>query len=299
MVTITTSFATLTGPTGANFSPLTTTSVAAFLNTFNDILIHVSGSELNITSDNLTSERTLSPSGLTAWRITNAGLAANVTLSRYGGGFSNSFSLLANSFTFVRGGAPGTYQLSGDIVNTKASSTIVNNIHTFNINESYSITGSAFGDNLTGAEGADTLIGGNGLDVLSGVGGDDILNGGTGNDGLTGGTGNDTLTGGAGADQFVYNFSNEGIDSITDFGNGADDIVLSSGGFGGTLTTIDSTLDSGLFSTAEDGTARIIYSGGVLSFDSDLFNTGTLVTIANIAGPGAATLNAGNIQVIA
>ncbi len=282
--------------TGVLFS--TSVSVRAFLEFNPNVAIAISTATV-LPSDNLTSVGLLSTGGNTVWRITNAGDADTATLSRHGGGFSRLFSLPANSLIFVRGGAAGTYQLSGGIVNTKASSTVVNQIQTFDINESYSITGSAFSDNLTGAEGADTLIGGNGLDVLSGVGGDDILNGGTGNDGLTGGTGNDTLTGGAGADQFVYNFSNEGIDSITDFGNGADDIVLSSGGFGGTLTTIDSTLDSGLFSTAEDGTARIIYSGGVLSFDPDLFNTGTLVTIANIAGPGAATLNAGNIQVIA
>jgi Ca2+-binding RTX toxin-like protein len=302
MATITTSFVTLTGPTGANFSPLTTTSVAAFLNTFNDILIHVSGSELNITSDNLTSERTLTPGGDTAWRITNFGAAANVTLSQYRGGFSKDFSLLGNSLTYVRGGAAGTYRLSGDTNNTIPKATNPNPpyaIRNFVATDSYNIVGSNFNDTLTGGGAADTLFGGSGNDILDGSGGDDILNGDAENDTLTGGTGNDTLTGGAGADQFVYNFSAEGADIITDFGNGADDIVLSSGGFGGTLTTIDSTLDSGLFSTAEDGTAVIIYSGGVLSFDPDLFNTGTLVTIANIAGPGAATLGAGNIQVIA
>ncbi len=401
MATITTSFVTLTGPTGANFSPLTTTSVAAFLNTFNDILIHVSGSELNITSDNLTSERTLSPSGLTAWRITNAGAATNVTLSRYRGGFSNSFFLLADSFTFVRGGAPGTYQLSGDTDNTipKATNPLTpNRIRDFSTTDSYNIVGSDFNDTLTGGGAADTLFGGDGndsltgnagADTLHGDNGDDTLNGGSGNDSLDGdagndsldggagtdsllgrsgndsldggslndtldggsdndtlfgnseddsllggsgndsldggsdndtllggdgndslfgdteddsligGDGNDTLTGGGGSDQFVYNNSNEGPDSITDFGvGGADAIVLSSGGFGG-LTTIGGTLDTSLFSATENGTAKIIYSGGVLSFDQDLSNPGSLVTIANIAGPSAATLGASNIQVIA
>ncbi|TRU35426.1 MAG: calcium-binding protein [Microcystis aeruginosa Ma_MB_F_20061100_S20] len=282
--------------TGVLFSA--SVSVRAFLEFNPNVAIAISTATV-LPSDNLTSVGLLSTDGDTVWRITNAGAADTATLSRYGGGFSRLFSLPANSLIFVRGGLGGTYQLSGGIVNTKASSTVVNQIRTFDINESYSITGSAFSDNLTGANAADTLIGGNGLDVLSGVGGADSLNGGTGNDGLTGGTGNDTLTGGAGADQFVYNFSTEGIDSITDFGNGADDIVLSSGGFDGTLATIDSTLDSGLFSTTENDTARIIYSGGVLSFDPDLGLSDNLIAIANIAGPGAATLSAGNIQVIA
>jgi Ca2+-binding RTX toxin-like protein len=398
MATITTSFATLT--TGANFSPGGTVSVSNFINTFNDILIHVSGSELNITSDNLTSERTLSPSGHTAWRITNFGPAANVTLSRYRGGFSKDFSLLADSFTFVRGGAPGTYQLSGDTDNTipKATNPLTpNRIRDFSTGDSYNIVGSNFNDTLTGGGVADTLFGGDGNDSLSGSGGtdtlhgdngDDTLNGGSGNDSLDGdagndsldggagtdsllgrsgndsldggslndtldggsdndtlfgnseddsllggsgndsldggsdndtliggdgndtlfgdseddsligGDGNDTLTGGLGSDQFVYNNSNEGPDSITDFGVGgfADAIVLSSGGFAG-LTTIGGTLTPSLFGTAEGGTAKIIYSGGVLSFDQDLSNIGGLVTIATLTG--SPILNAGNIQVIA
>jgi Ca2+-binding RTX toxin-like protein len=405
MATITTSFVTLTGPTGANFSPLTTTSVAAFLNTFNDILIHVSGSELNITSDNLTSERTLTPGGDTAWRITNFGSNANVTLFRYGGGFSKSFFLLANSFTYVRGGAAGTYQLSGDTDNTIPKATNPNppnGIRNFLATDSYNIVGSNFNDTLTGGNAADTLFGGSLNDILTGNGGTDTLHGddgddtlfgdsgsdsldgdagndsldggsvndiligrtgndtllggggndtldggseydsllggedndtliggsendtldggseydsllgGDGNDSLfgdteddtlIGGDGNDTLTGGGGVDRFVYNNSNEGVDSITDFTiTDGDVIVLSSGGFGG-LTTIGSTLNPSLFSATEDGTAKIIYSvvGGVgtLSFDQDLPATGGLVTIANIAGFGAAALNAGNIQVIA
>lgn len=379
MATITTSFDTLI--TGANFSPGGTVSVRNFINTFNDILIHVSGPELNITSDNLTSERTLTPGGDTAWRITNFGSNANVTLFRYGGGFSKSFFLLANSFTYVRGGAAGTYQLSGDTDNTipKASSLLTpNGIRNFVTTDSYNIVGSDFNDTLTGASVADTLFGGVGNDILTGNAGtdtlhgddgddtvlggsgndsldgdagndsldggslddtlfgrtgndsldgganndtldggsdndtlfgnseDDSLLGGSGNDSLLGdtendtligGDGNDTLTGGSGSDQFVYNNSNEGADSITDFGfGGADAIVLSSGGFGG-LTTIGGTLAPSLFSATENGTAKIIYSGGVLSFDQDLSNPGSLVTIATLTG--SPILNAGNIQVIA
>ncbi|WP_262382317.1 calcium-binding protein [Microcystis aeruginosa] len=335
-----------------------------FINTFNDILIHVSGSELNITSDNLTSERTLTTGGDTAWRITNFGAAANVTLFRYGGGFSKSFFLLANSFTYVRGGAAGTYQLSGDTDNTIPKATNPNppnGIRNFVTTDSYNIVGSNFNDTLTGGGVADTLFGGDGKDSLNGSGGADTLHGdngddtllggngsdsldgdagidsldggagfdtlfggtgddtlfgdsendsllgGSGNDSLLGGDeddaliggdGNDTLTGGLGVDRFVYNNSNEGADSITDFGfGGADAIVLSSGGFGG-LTTIGGTLTLSLFSATENGTAKIIYSGGVLSFDQDLSNIGGLVTIANIVGPGAAALNEGNILVI-
>jgi Ca2+-binding RTX toxin-like protein len=174
-----------------------------------------------------------------------------------------------------------------------------------------SLDGGSGNDSLNGGDDNDTLIGGDGNDTLFGdteedslLGGtgDDSLHGGSQNDTLIGGDGNDTLTGGGGVDQFVYNNSSEGVDSITDFGvGGADVIVLSSSGFGG-LGPIGGTLDPSLFSATENVTAKIIYSvvGGVgtLSFDQDLGLLGTLVTIANIAGPNAGTLGASNILVI-
>jgi len=325
MATITTSFATLT--TGANFSPGGTVSVRNFINTFNDILIHVSGPELNITSDNLTSERTLTPGGDTAWRITNFGSNANVTLSRVGGGFSNSFFLLANSFTYVRGGAAGTYQLSGDTNNTIPKATNPNppnGIWNFVTTDSYFITGSAFNDTLTGGnstdtliggdgndflsggEGADTLIGGNGNDTLDGGNGFDSLIGGDGNDRITGiggadtligGLGSDTLTGGNGNDRFVYNNPNEGGDLITDFNISQDFIQVSNGGFGGGLTTVGVTLDPSLFGATTGGAVRFVYSGGVLQFDTDAGAGVSLVTIATLNLSPA--LTAARIVVIA
>ena len=298
------------------------TSVRTFL-TDNPTVAFAILSATTLPSDNLTSEGVLLD-GTTAWRITNAGIADSAILSRYGGGFTpQTFALPADSLIFVRGGAAGTYQLSGGIVNTKASRTTSNRIRTFDITESHSITGTAYDDNLTGAEGLDTLLGLDGNDTLFGgiesdsldgglghdsldggsesdilIGGDgnDTLLGGSGNDTLIGGDGNDTLTGGSGVDQFVYNNSNEGPDSITDFGfGGADAIVLSSGGFGG-LGPIGGTLDPSLFATAENGTAKIIYSGGTLSFDQNPSATGGLVTIATLTG--APTLGASNILVI-
>jgi len=56
------------------------------------------------------------------------------------------------------------------------------------------------------------------------------------NDTITGGAGADTLTGGLGADRFVFGSAAEGVDEITDFTNGYDDIQVSAAGFGGGLT---------------------------------------------------------------
>jgi serralysin len=59
--------------------------------------------------------------------------------------------------------------------------------------------------------------------------GNDTLSGEAGNDFLVGGQGNDLITGGTGNDQFVYAFGS-GIDTLTDFGNGADYLDLRSMG---------------------------------------------------------------------
>ncbi|ELP56367.1 hemolysin-type calcium-binding repeat family protein [Microcystis aeruginosa TAIHU98] len=257
------------GSTGVLFSA--SVSVRAFLEFNPNVAIAISTATV-LPSDNLTSVGLINAGGSTVWRITNAGPASlSTTLSRYRGGFSRAFSSLpANSLIFVRGGIGGTYQLSGDIVNTKASSTIVNNIQTFNINESYSITGSAFSDNLTGAEGADTLIGGNGHDILNGSGGNDTIDG---------GDGNDTLTGGPGADRFAYTASNQGVDTIDDFTTADSDVIqisalgvgFSDGGLTPGTLLITQFLGGAGVVAATDTDQRFLYNtdDGALRFDAD------------------------------
>jgi Ca2+-binding RTX toxin-like protein len=232
MPTITTSFATLSGPTGANFNPATTTSVAAFLTApaFNNILIHVSGPGIIIPGNNLTSQGLLDDDVTTAWRITTAGSPpANLTLTRLGGGFSPLLfpALPANSYTFVKGGAAGNYVLSGDnFTKQLASGTQQNQIWKFQAanlttDDFYNITGSDYNDTLTGGGVADTLIGGIGDDSLVGNAGSDSLLGGDGNDTLLGGTGSDRLDGGTGSDRLE---GDTGTDTL--FGNDGTDTLL-------------------------------------------------------------------------
>ncbi|WP_430014783.1 calcium-binding protein [Microcystis protocystis FBCC-A270] len=218
------------------------TSVRTFL-TDNPTVAFAILSATTLPSDNLTSEGVLLD-GTTAWRITNAGIADSATLSRYGGGFTpQTFDLPANSLIFVRGGAAGTYQLSGGIINTKASRTTSNRIRTFNLDESHSITGTAYDDNLTGANGADILSGLDGNDTLRGLNEADTLNGGLGHDSLDGGSepdsliggdGNDTLDGGSEDDTLIGGdgndtlLGNSGFDSLD--GGGGEDSLDGSGG---------------------------------------------------------------------
>jgi Ca2+-binding RTX toxin-like protein len=102
------------------------------------------------------------------------------------------------------------------------------------------LVGSALDDRLNGGDGHDrlsglasddTLIGGSGNDNLSGGDGNDTLFGEAGDDWLVGNLGADTLTGDAGSDRFVFDSgrrfkSSLGVDQITDFQSGIDQIVL-------------------------------------------------------------------------
>jgi VCBS repeat-containing protein len=150
-------------------------------------------------------------------------------------------------------------------------------------------------ENLTGSGFDDTLTGSNGANRLSGLAGNDSLDGGIGADTLIGGSGNDTLTGGADGDAFVFNLTNEGLDTITDFVSGSDYLQISAAGFGGGLSagapaTLLTVADLGL--AASPGTATFIYdsagtASGTVYFDVDGGDTSNAVAIAKLAAGSA------------
>ncbi|MEG4083486.1 DUF4347 domain-containing protein [Microcoleus sp. POL10_C6] len=88
-----------------------------------------------------------------------------------------------------------------------------------------SLFGGKGNDIMLGGSGDDALFGSRGADVLNGGDGNDILLGGKGDDLLTGGLGSDVLTGGDGNDKFLLS-ANSGIDTILDFEDGKDLLIL-------------------------------------------------------------------------
>ncbi|MEH2244442.1 beta strand repeat-containing protein [Nostoc sp.] len=88
------------------------------------------------------------------------------------------------------------------------------------------IDGKSGNDLLRGGAGNDTLLGGAGNDTLLGGAGNNSLIGGAGDDILFAGDYNDTLTGGSGSDQFIVQSLNYPGDTITDFNQSEDKLVL-------------------------------------------------------------------------
>ena len=153
------------------------------------------------------------------------------------------------------------------------------------------VQGAGFADSLTGAAGAETLTGGAGADTLLGLGGDDRL---------VGGSGDDSLTGGDGADLFFFAAPGEGVDQITDFLSGVDQIGLDGGAFGNIAVDGNGGLIAGqsffTLAGAFDGTsgaseaAVIVDGANQVHFDPDGDGGQAAFTIATV------TLAGGQIQ---
>lgn len=101
--------------------------------------------------------------------------------------------------------------------------------------------------------------------VIHGLGGNDILKGGSGADKLYGGAGDDTLTGGAGADQFIYQFFNEGHDTVTDFSKAQGDKLNFSVLTAGNASWISTQNDGGVVTLVVTAPSTSHYAGQSVS----------------------------------
>lgn len=119
-------------------------------------------------------------------------------------------------------------------------------------------------DTLNGEGGNDTIFGGQKADVLNGNAGDDLL---------SGDLGNDTLTGASGSDRFLLR-DVSGTNTITDFADGVDSLVLPTSNF--------PLSSNGL--TFEDLNITQTEGGTVISFNGNELATLDGVDANNITG---------------
>ncbi|AVH68999.1 DUF4347 domain-containing protein [Nostoc sp. 'Lobaria pulmonaria (5183) cyanobiont'] len=118
---------------------------------------------------------------------------------------------------------------SFDVFNANSTqSTIFNkNTVTFVNDLNNNVNGFDNSDDVINGQGGDDRIDGkSGNDLLRGGAGNDTLIGGAGDDILIGGRGKDILTGGSGHDQFIYQTLTVPSDTITDFHQSEDKLVL-------------------------------------------------------------------------
>ncbi|WP_172970091.1 CARDB domain-containing protein, partial [Microcystis aeruginosa] len=147
-----------------------------------------------------------------------------------------------------------------DTIKSSVNYTLTVNIENITLTGNANIDGT--GNNL------DNLITGNsGNNLLKGLDGNDTLIGSAGNDTLIGGKGNDILTGGDGSDSFlfgsgaIFNTSDFGVDSISDFTKGSDKIILSKTSFNALISTIGNSLQAAEFATINDAANELALVG--------------------------------------
>lgn len=120
------------------------------------------------------------------------------------------------------------------------------------------LKGAQGADVLRGENGDDELIGGSHSDELFGGDGADRLGGGAWGDFLDGGDGNDRLQGDKGDDRFYYADGYD-LDTVVDFRNNQDTLVLKSNLWNGTLT-VNQILNQ--FGSIQNGNAILNFGGG-------------------------------------
>ncbi len=146
----------------------------------------------------------------------------------------------------------------------------------------------------------ENIVAGNFADILTGSNAINSLNGEAGNDTISGGLGNDVLTGGAGNDRFMFNtkLGMKNIDTITDFGDGIDKIVLSKALFssmkkGVTADNLVTGTTAGLTNHLYDKNDFLRYNTEthVLSFDVDGSGKAAAIAIAKVDLVGVSSLS--------
>ena len=190
------------------------------------------------------------------------------------GGNGNDFYLIGNQINDVI-----KEEVNGgiDTVRTGVSYNLPANVENLTLfsNTPAIGKGNNLNNTIQGNINGNKLFGNNGNDTLQGLGGHDILLGGNGEDFLVGGFGNDTLIGGLGSDSYIFNSTDEGLDTIDGYSVTDDEILIRQNGKGfGAGRLSSGTLSANQFivgSSATNSNQRFIFDSinDLLLYDSD------------------------------
>ncbi|MBK1990919.1 M10 family metallopeptidase C-terminal domain-containing protein, partial [Sphaerospermopsis aphanizomenoides BCCUSP55] len=242
------------------------------------------------------------------------GNSANNTLAGLNGndtyGFVANSALGTDTISETTTGGIDTLDFTGTTAAVKANLGVTVS-QTVNSNLKLILSANNVIENATGGTGNDRLTGNTLDNLLVGGEGNDQLQGLAGNDTLLGGLGDDILIGGVGNDK--YQFQNSGVfntslgvDLITDFAVGQDDIVLSKTTFnaitnaaGQALTDFAVVANDGLVDASN---ARIVYSQetGSLFYNQNgnVLGASSVFEFAYLSNPSI-TLSSSDFLVIA
>ncbi|MBD2568489.1 beta strand repeat-containing protein, partial [Anabaena lutea] len=277
---------TLTSPTNASLGTKTSA-----ITTITDTLVTSVTTTLPTNVENLTLTGTTAINGTgNAGDNVFKGNSANNTLTGLNGNDTYAFvantALGTDTITETATGGIDTIDFGGTTASVKVnlgvitSQTVNSNLKLIlsanNVIENATggtgndrLTGNALNNILSGGDGNDQLQGLAGNDTLQGGAGNDILNGGTGNDSLWGGLGDDILTGGVGNDKYLFQGSGVfspslGVDYISEFEAGLDQIVLSKTTFNAITNTVGQALTDFAVVTDDQfvdaSNARVVFS---------------------------------------
>ncbi|MBN4004449.1 calcium-binding protein [Nostoc sp. LPT] len=234
----------------------------------------------------------------------------------YGGAGNDTYSFLANTalgtdtITETTTGGTDTINFSGTTVAVNVNLGVTT-LQTVNSNLKLILSANNVIENATGGTGNDSLTGNTLNNTLIDGGGNDTLQGGNGDDQLLGGLGNDILTGGTGKDKYLFQstgvFSTSlGVDDITQFEAGQDQIVLSKTTFNAVTNTVGQALTDFAVVTEDKfvnaNNAHIVFSktSGSLFYnrDGNVLGTGSVFEFASL-GNSNITLSSSNFSLIA
>ncbi|BAY24884.1 Na-Ca exchanger/integrin-beta4 [Calothrix sp. NIES-2100] len=299
----------LTTPTNASLGTSTVTT------TITDTLSSAVTTTLPTNVENLTLTGTAAINGTgNAGNNILKGNSANNTLA--GGAGNDTYAFAANTalgtdtISETATGGIDTIDFSASTVAVKVNLGVTTS-QTVNSNLKLILSGNNVIENAKGGTGNDRLTGNALNNHLSGGAGNDQLQGLAGDDTLVGGLGDDILTGGSGKDKYLFQGSGAfsstlGVDYISNFEQGQDQIVLSKTTFSAVTNIAGQALTDFAVVTDDEfinaSSARIVFSQGSGSLfynqDGNVLGTGKVFEFARLGNPDI-TLSSSDFSLVA